>query len=158
MGRTFHFPSNQELTMNSDDTYDALILAKSHFQLVEAPAWDHVHTTRIPKGQPVVKVPTVFNGGPFMKVFFGKLRYLGCDVSGYCSGIFMAFNSTKQNTAKDWSKENRSPYVHSFNGVVVDLKTSVYIGCQCVCSLKKTSWLALYYLSCFIRGNIKNEG
>jgi len=47
--------------MNSDDTYDALILAKSHFQLVEAPAWDHVHTTRaIPKGQPVVKVPTFF--------------------------------------------------------------------------------------------------
>lgn len=47
--------------MNSDDTYDSLILAKSHFQLVEAPAWDHVHTTRaIPKGQPVVKVPTFF--------------------------------------------------------------------------------------------------
>lgn len=48
--------------MNSDDTYDALILAKSHFQLVEAPAWDHVHTTRmISKGQPVVKVPTFFH-------------------------------------------------------------------------------------------------
>ena len=55
-----HFP-NQELTMNSDDTYDALILAKSHFQLVEAPGYhDHVHTTRMIKSATCGQIPAFF--------------------------------------------------------------------------------------------------